>query len=109
MIGIDLVENERIASDLERIAKRILSEAEYIVYKKLLASSRKIEYVASRFAAKEAIYKALGGNYGYGYQDFSILNDTKGQPFVINKVDKKINISISHTKNYSIAICQIDK
>lgn len=107
MLGIDLVENARIARDLERLAARVLSDLELEVYNNLKLEKRKIEFVASRWAAKEAIYKALGNNYNLGYKDFSILNDKLGKPYVKTNLDYNFLISLSHTDNYSIAICQI--
>ena len=107
MIGIDLVNNNRIALDLERLANRILSDLELEEYNKFNSRKRKIEYVASRFASKEAIYKAMGKNYGYGFKDFSILNDKEGKPYVKSSLNFNFLISISHEDDYSIAICGI--
>ena len=60
-IGTDIVEIARIRAQRERIgdklAKRILTDAEYAVY---LQSSLPERFLAKRFAAKEAAAKALG-------------------------------------------------
>ncbi len=60
-IGTDIVESARIAQSLrrfgERFARRILTDSELQEYQ---ASSKPILFLASRFAAKEALSKAMG-------------------------------------------------
>ncbi len=107
MIGIDIVENNRMINKDEDFIKRILSLKEYSIYISYSNEQRKLEYISSRFAAKEALFKAFKkGNNDLNYKDISILNDTNGAPFIeIN--DHKVEyleVSISHEKNYSIAI-----
>ncbi len=107
MIGIDIVENERMLNKDIEFIKRILSDKEFDIYNKFSIEQRKIEYLASRFAAKEAVFKAFKvGNKDLNYKDISILNDEYGAPFIELKgeTDKSLNISISHEKNYSVAI-----
>lgn len=103
MIGIDIVEHQRIGLNYERLALKILSKLEYEVFLKIELENRKIEYVASRFAAKEALYKAT--NLKLNFKDVSILNEDNGKPYVLIK-EKKTNyeVSLSHEKNYSVAI-----
>ena len=107
MIGIDLVELSRIALNLERLANRILSDYEFVEYQKMSLLKRKIEYVGGRFAAKEAIFKAIDLKRAFNYKDFSVLNDEHGKPYVKTKIDINIEISISHTNNYATAIALI--
>lgn len=57
MIGIDIVENIRMSNKDVSFIKRILSEKEYNIYIKFSNEDRKISYLASRFASKEAIFK----------------------------------------------------
>lgn len=107
MIGIDIVENERMRNKDINFIKRILSNDEYSKYETLTLEQRKIEYLASRFAAKEAIFKVFKkGNNDFNYSDISILNDLDGAPYVVMKgrIDLTLNISISHEINYSVAI-----
>ncbi len=103
MIGIDIVEHQRIALNYERLALKILSKLEYEMFLKIELENKKIEYVASRFAAKEALYKAT--NLKLNFKDVSILNEDNGKPYVLIK-EKKTNyeVSLSHEKSYSVAI-----
>ena len=66
------------------------------------------EHIAGRFASKEAIVKALGtGFHNISATDIEVTNDELGKPIAIflndeNK-DKKIMLSISHTKKNAMA------
>jgi len=66
-IGTDIVEIQRIASALERqgdkFVQRILTESEIAEYQ---ARGNSVAFLAKRFAAKEAIAKALGTGIGRG-------------------------------------------
>lgn len=107
MIGIDLVENARIEKQSDSFTKRILSEKEIEKYNTITNDKRKVQYLASRFAAKEAIFKACKvGNKDINYVDISILNDDNNAPYVeiVKYPNFKFEISISHEENYSIAI-----
>ncbi len=108
MIGIDLVEIARIVKDIDRLANKILSLEEIEEYSKLNLLKRKAEYVAGRWAAKEAIYKALNEQKGYDYKDFSILNLPSGKPYVKSSIALNIEISISHTDNYVTAVALVN-
>ncbi len=107
MIGIDIVENARMhGKDIDFI-KRILSEKEFVIYSNYSNEQRKIEYLSSRFAAKEALFKAYKkGDKNLNYNDISILNDEVGAPYIeINDcLIDTLEVSISHEKNYSVAI-----
>ena len=107
-IGLDMVELHRIekaAQRTERFAKRILSDREYTRYE-LLSHTRKTEFLAGRFAAKEAFSKARGTGIGQGceFQDIEILNDEKGAPILYFK-QNKVNgfVSITHTQTCAAA------
>ncbi|GAA0311527.1 holo-[acyl-carrier protein] synthase [Gracilibacillus halotolerans] len=108
-IGIDLVEIDRITDIVEKGAKfvdRILTEREKELLHSYTSQRRKIEFIAGRFAAKEAFSKALGTGIGeVGFKDIEILPDPKGAPHLtsIAVSDKKIHLSISHSKEYAIA------
>jgi len=84
-IGTDIVEIARIAELLERqpqrFVERILCATELEQY---TSHSNPVAFVAKRFAAKEAIAKALGTGIGHGvsFQDMQISNDEKGAPHV---------------------------
>ncbi len=91
-IGIDIVEHERVNL---KIASRVLSASEYQEFEN---TNRKVEYLASRFAAKEAVIKAT--NKEYLMKDIEFKNTKTGQ-LVCNIAN--IHISISHEKKYSVA------
>jgi len=108
-IGIDIVEFSQIKPKVnDRFIKRILSKNELLKYNSINHEQRKIEYLAGRFAAKEA-YTKLYKHFEtpLNFVDVEILNDQDGAPCLVSKYmpDDKILISISHSANYVIAIC----
>ncbi|HDZ56116.1 MAG TPA: holo-ACP synthase [Pseudomonas xinjiangensis] len=84
-IGTDLVLVSRIEAVLgrqgDRFAERILTEVEL---QRFRAHNQPARYLAKRFAAKEAILKALGTGLakGMSWQDMQIDNDELGAPLV---------------------------
>jgi len=71
----------------------------------------RINYVAGRFAAKEAISKALGTGFyeDLFFTDISILSDKLGKPEVFIKEERRrdIQITISHSRENAIAVAMI--
>ena len=63
-----------------------------------------IAYLASRFAAKEAIFKTLS-QYNHDFNTIEILNDNNGKPYVViqNELKPQILVSISYEEDYVIA------
>ena len=122
-IGVDIIKNNRIKSSIKKIKflKRIFSKNEILASKK---TTNKINFFSKRFAAKEALTKALGTGIrnGISFKDIEIINDKLGKPYYlinskINKlIKKKMNVknyrlflSISDEKEYSIAFTLIQK
>ena len=122
-IGVDIVENSRIAKSLKNklFVKRIFSDPEILIAKKI---NNKISYYSKRFAAKEAFAKSIGTGFrdNFNFKDISIVNDKLGKPsFFINENIKKIVkkqfktssfnffLSISDEKKYSIAYVILQK
>ncbi len=101
MVGIDLVDITRIRLD-DSFANRILTSEELEVFRSFSLEKRQREYLAGRFAAKEAIYKATQDIH---YLHYSILNDETGKPYV--KEHPEIAVSISHDADIAIAIAMI--
>ena len=110
MIGIDIEEVKRI--------QELIADTEHA--KKLFAIEE-LDYANARpfpamhltgfFCVKESVVKALGGGF---IREVVVLHNENGKPYVqlFGKAkellgDKKIEISISHTKTYATAICQI--
>ena len=112
-IGTDIIEIERVKNSIESIGKKFIEEIytqkeiEYCESKK----AQKYQHYAARFAAKEAVFKAISFNlsnkYDIGWKDIEILNDDAGRPYVnILKTDIRIgdiDISISHCKEYAVS------
>jgi len=108
-IGIDIVENKRFTTFIDNPRKysRILSAKEKDLFRKIINKSRQLEYLAGRFAAKEAVIKALSGSgYTFGFTAVSVLNDADGSPYIEfkDKVCFKIKLSLSHAKENTIAV-----
>lgn len=106
-IGIDIVELHRVRTIMERQAKfsrRILTEKEYQIFEGL-SKNRQAEFLAGRFAAKEAYAKAKGTGFGksLSFLDIEILPDRFGKPELITKETEIVHVSISHSKEYAIA------
>ncbi|MCQ4087325.1 holo-ACP synthase [Saccharibacillus sp. JS10] len=86
-IGHDLLEIGRVVKVLdgrqkERFMQRVLTPAELEIAEK--RGARLAEFVSGRFAAKEAIVKALGCGIGHqvGFEDIEIVPDHLGKPVV---------------------------
>ncbi|MFB9860866.1 holo-ACP synthase [Salinicoccus siamensis] len=105
-LGTDIIEIERIKAAEDkggRLSKRILSEEEMEVYRTLSSEKRRMEYLAGRFAVKEAYSKALGSGIGerITFSDITCLNDEVGKPFISG--EECAHVSISHSNHYATA------
>lgn len=103
--GIDLQEMssiERAYQRNQRFVSRILTENELRVFKALPSHKRQIEYLAGRWAGKEAFSKALGTGIGkLGFQDIEILNNERGAPQVTRSpFEGNVFISLSHSGDF---------
>lgn len=106
-IGLDIVEIGRIRKLDEKSAKlreRVLTTNELAEYEQL-SSNRKTEFLAGRFAAKEAFGKAKGTGIGKmcGFHDIEITKDVNGKPSVFHLGKEDGMVSITHTKDYAAA------
>ena len=114
LCGTDIIEVSRIRDSIERSGENFLNliytpaEIEYCESKKV----SKYYHYAGRFAAKEAIYKAISPllehKFDISWHNAEVINDENGNPkinFIDIKLDKikNIDISISHCKEYAIA------
>ncbi len=95
-IGCDIVENKRLKNKNQRFIELVLTKNEQKEYKE-----KGLSYLTGRFAAKEAIMKCLNNTKELTYHDIEILNNKNGKP--ITNI-KNIELSISHEKNYTIAV-----
>lgn len=108
-IGLDITEIHRIEQAFlrrETFAARVLTSAERDIFEGL-KGSRQIEFLAGRYAAKEAFSKAYGTGIGkLGFHDLEILPNTKGKPIVTKSpFDGNVFLSITHTD--AVAAAQI--
>lgn len=95
-IGCDIVENKRLKNKKQSFINYVLTNKEQEEYQK-----KGLPYLTGRFAAKEAIMKCLKNTKELNYLDIEILNNEDEQP--ITNIENII-ISISHEKNYTIAV-----
>jgi holo-[acyl-carrier protein] synthase len=110
--GIDIIETYRIQEAVDRWGDQFLNHVftdDEIAY----AKQHKFpsQHFAARFAAKEAVFKAVG-DPELGWKQIEISNDPTGRPHcTITKptFKNRIIISISHTKNYAVANAIIEQ
>ena len=114
--GIDLVEVERIEAVIARYGERFL---ERVFTNRELAYCRgRPHQLAARFAAKEAVSKALGTGIqhrdGVAWQEIQIVSDDNGKPAIqlTGKAARRAEqiglsnfaLSLSHTREHAIAL-----
>lgn len=111
--GVDAIEIERIKATLdrfgERFLRRVFTEREAARYGKRPAE------LAARFAAKEAVMKALGtGVRGIRWRDIEVVSNRRGKPIVVLHETaarrarllgfRHIGISLTHSRTDAIAM-----
>ncbi|HQU98460.1 MAG TPA: holo-ACP synthase [Nitrosomonas sp.] len=121
-IGTDIVESSRIAQSLERFgerfARRILTDSEFSEY---YVSTKRVSFLASRFAAKEALSKAIGTGLRHpvNLNYITITHDDLGKPFfqfhpdldqlITNKGITRLHLSISDEINMVCAFVVLEQ
>ena len=113
--GTDIIEISRIKEAINQMGdtfiNKIYTEQE-IAYCES-KNNAKYQHYAARFAAKEAIFKAvsklLNNKFDISWKNAEIINDENGRPYInflntkiIEKIED-IDISISHCKEYAVA------
>ena len=124
--GVDIVSLDRIEKAIEKheeaFLQRVCSDGEIALYKAIGNPYRKVEFLSGRFAAKEAVAKALGtglGTEGVAMTDLEILKKKSGAPEVVlsgkakevyeKQNARSISVSISHDAGMAVAFCCIEK
>lgn len=114
-IGVDIIDIARIEKSLtnsDRLAKRVLTIKELKIFESYNNQRRKTEFLAGRFAAKEAFAKAHGTGIGQlSFQHIEILANELGAPQITAKGydSEKLFVSISHSELFAVAQVIITK
>lgn len=113
-VGVDIIEIERIRKAVNRrksFVERFFNQGEI---SRGVENKAYYQEIASKFAAKEAVAKAMGTGFrGFSWKDIHIINDHLGKPMVKLEgaadeisADLGINsflLSITHTDQYAVA------
>jgi holo-[acyl-carrier protein] synthase len=122
-LGTDIVNINRIKKIYSKYGNqflnKILTESEKKSEKKL-SRFKNVSTIAKRFAAKEAISKAIGYGFSNGihFKDIEIYNDESGKPYanlngkaktIVKKISKKYNIflTLSDDEPWAVATALI--
>ena len=111
-VGIDVVDIDRFAESLARtpaMRERVFTPAE---------RTRPLASLAARFAAKEALAKALGAPTGMGWHDAEVVNESTGRPqleirgTVRARADqlgvRSLHVSLSHDAGIASALVVLE-
>ncbi|HXR30499.1 MAG TPA: holo-ACP synthase [Solirubrobacterales bacterium] len=112
-VGIDLLEIDRLERALERhprLAGRVFSAAER---EYAAARARPARHLAARFAAKEAVSKALGLSGGFRLHEIEVL---AGEPPRVRlsgqaaetAAGERIEVSLTHSRDFAAAVAIVD-
>jgi holo-[acyl-carrier protein] synthase len=109
-IGIDVVDIARFKESLERtphLAEKLFTESERI---------KPVASLAARFAAKEALYKALSQTHGLQWHDAEVINHENGKPdflfrgAIAELIDgATVHLSLSHDAGMASAMVVIER
>ena len=108
-VGIDLLEIDRLERALERhprLAERVFTEGE-LAY--AAERARPGRHLAARFAAKEAVVKALGISGGFGLREIEVLAGEPPAVAVSGRAAEAaagtaIEVSLTHSRDYAAAV-----
>jgi holo-[acyl-carrier protein] synthase len=112
-VGIDLLEIDRLERALERhprLAQRVFSRAEREYAGE---RARPARHLAARFAAKEAVVKALGLSGGFGLGQIEVV---AGEPPTVKlsgaaadaAAGRRIDLSLTHSRDFAAAVAIVD-
>jgi holo-[acyl-carrier protein] synthase len=112
-VGIDLLEIDRLERALERhprLAERVFTDAErdYAAVR-----ARPARHLAARFAAKEAVVKALGLSGGFGLREIEVV---AGEPPTVRlsgraaeeAAGERIDVSLTHSREFAAAVAIVE-
>ncbi len=111
-LGVDIVEVPRISRLIRqpRFLARVFTPVE-ISYCR--GKRNAAQHFAVRFAAKEAVYKALG-RAGVPHKHIWIEKLSNGKPVIrlggaLKRLERKVSVSLSHTAEYAVAMALFQK
>ena len=109
-IGIDVVDIERFRESIDRtpgLREKLFTPAE---------ASKPIASLAARFAAKEALYKALSPSHGLSWHEAEVINFENGKPVflfrgaIADLVDgAQVHLSLSHDGGIASAMVILER
>jgi len=109
-IGIDVVDIARFIESLERtpnLAEKLFTKSERM---------QSPQSLAARFAAKEALYKALSPEHGLNWHDAEVISQLNGKPEFLFRGDiatlvdgAKVHLSLSHDAGIASAMVVIER
>ena len=112
-IGVDVVDVARFGRGLERtpaLRTRLFGDAELVLPD---GAPRHVRSLAARFAAKEALIKALGGSVGLRWHDVAVRSDDDGAPSLVltggaaalagARGADRLHLSLSHDAGVAVA------
>ena len=111
-VGVDVIEIERVEAALARFGERFLRRV-YTAEEAAFCRGR-VHELAARFAAKEAVMKALGtGAKGVAWREIEVLPNHRGKPLVYLYRRARaraeriglagLDVSMSHSRKYAVA------
>ena len=114
MIGIDIIEISRIRALLNDSAfiQKVYTDKEVTYCRATKSKTVMAQRFAARFAAKEAIFKAIPAMKALVWKEIEITNEASGKPVVhflgkshqlMKKTGLSLEISLSHSRNYAVA------
>lgn len=111
-IGCDIEDINRFFNyiDNEKYLKKIYTDNEINQLSNIKNRRRKAEFLASRYAVKEAMSKALGVGISkyFSFKDVEITKDNLGKPTIIYK-NFITSVTISHTKTTTVAFVVLER
>jgi holo-[acyl-carrier protein] synthase len=121
-LGVDLVDLDRFAGVLDRRANfvtRVYTVRERDYCEQAKGSSKRVERYAVRFAAKEAVMKALGVGLGsFGFHDVEIERAESGDPtltlrgkaaaIAAERGASEWHVSLSHSDAIAVAVVAVE-
>ena len=109
-VGIDVVNIDRFKESLERtpgLSEKLFTESE---------RSKNLQSLAARFAAKEALAKALSAEHGLQWHDAEVINLENGKPEFLFRGEiaqlirgSRVHLSLSHDGGIASAIVVIEE